>query len=112
MKVEKFLNFILSLTCFFRVTTILFIYLNPEQTNVRRYEKNLQDIEFPVSLKLCFYYEDEYAFFYNLGYKNVWKFFVGQSVFDTDLFGWHGHTANNETLFQSSTGKTILKVDN
>ena len=86
------------------VSTILFGYLNPNKPNIIHYEKNLENIDFPLSVKLCFKHKDEIATFQRFGYKNVFTFYAGKSRFDEEVYGWNGHSADNGTLFNSSIG--------
>ena len=53
------LNFSLSIVCFLHIISILINYLNPENPSVKKYEKNLKDIDFPVIFKLCFQKKNE-----------------------------------------------------
>ena len=46
-------------------------YLYPENPNVKKYIKDLKDIEFPVILKLCFEKENEDEILQAFGYNFI-----------------------------------------
>ena len=98
MKLTAILNFTLSVICFFHVTSILNNYLNPETPCVKNYVKNLSEIEFPVTFKLCFEKENEEKMLHALGYTYIFDFYRGQSMYNESIYGWNGHTMNGTTL--------------
>ena len=76
----------------------------PTQTYTR-FEKNcLNNIDFPVILKICIKpscNEEEIAKF---GFKGLWGYFMGQSIFNETIYGWAGHRENG-SVFSTVQGK-------
>ena len=73
-------------------------YLYPENPNVKKYIKDLKDIEFPVILKLCFEKENEDEILQTFGYNYMFDFYRGKSMYNKNVYGWNGHTKNGATL--------------
>ena len=72
---------------------------NPKYPSVRIYKKNLSDIEFPISFKLCVRELNNNNIRYQKhGYKNEYYYFLGESMFNENLFGWNGFTKTNKTF--------------
>lgn len=99
------LNVTLTFTCILHVSIILYDQLYPEEPSLKYYEKKLNEIEFPVNLKYCLTLPDEKAFWNKFGYKLVWEFYYGQSVFNSSLHGWKGFSKSGSDLYNSSRGK-------
>ena len=71
-------------------------------------ERKLEKIDFPVNFRICIFPSLEEQSLNSLGYENVWKYFLGESIHNGSIFGWAGH----EKLFSekenfSVEGKTI-----
>ena len=81
----------------------------PDNPSVKIYTRNLSEIDFPLSFKLCLFEQKNASKRYlDIGYWNDYWFFEGKSKFG-EHFGWNGHSENNETL-GSVQGKTHLKA--
>ena len=73
--------------------------LYPEIPSFKAYEKELGDIEFPLSVKLCVReiynvtkrYED-------YGYKDARVFFFGHSYIKEGYVGWNGNFENGSLI--------------
>ena len=100
------LNFSLTIACFAHVGNILYAFLNPENPTVKQYEKRLDEIEFPLTFKYCLTLANESQIIRNLGYKLIWEYYYGQSFYNRNLYGWTGHTPDNDsgTIFQTPEG--------
>lgn len=109
MKFIFILNILLVLVCFYHISTILFNALIPDKTSVKYYKKRLEDIEFPLLIKYCLHLENETDIFNSFGYKDIWRFYYGMSLYDEKQFGWSGHSSENGTLFGSPRG-TYLHI--
>ena len=75
--------------------------LNPEQPSVKTYKKDLKDIDFPMTLRLCLQLEKLDGSDKNmkpLGYKNIREYFMGKSRYNGSSIGWAGHMKNGSTL--------------
>ena len=73
-----------------------FIFYNqvyPSETFTRMVEKRLDDIEFPVIFKLCVTPALNVTELKSAGYRNIWRYFLGQSAYNTSLYGWGGHSS-------------------
>ena len=70
----------------------------PDNPSVRIYNRNLSEIDFPLSFKLCLYEQSDGSDRYlNIGYFNVYWFFEGRSMFG-EILGWNGHLKHNQTI--------------
>ena len=105
LKLSLTLNLIFTIVFLGHIFSIGHKLLYPDNPSVRIYNRNLSEVDFPLSFKLCLFEQrnasDRYL---NIGYSNVYWFFEGKSMF-ADYFGWNGHAENNETL-GSVQGKT------
>ena len=108
------LNKIFVINCVF--TTFFFIHIAfiaynlkyPRNPSIRVYRKNIEDIEFPISVKLCVKtFEEESKIFQKFGYSHDYGFFTGFSMYNLSLKGWNGHTKTGSTLGPVD-GKTIF----
>ena len=95
----KALNLVFVVVFIVHITTIVYQDLYPSNPNIKTYSKDLKDIEFPISFKLCVgERENASKKFQRLGYKNEMDFYHGRSRFNDTIFGWNGHTENQSTL--------------
>ena len=79
----------------------------PLTPSIKVYDKKLQHVDFPILIKICLSDNDS-SKYRALGYKNVHKFFRGQSVHNSSLIGWSGHTEDGK-IISSPTGKKLPK---
>ena len=96
---EKVLHTILIVSCIVHVLFICIQMFYPSLPEIRVYKKDLKDIEFPISFRICAHElrkGDEK--FKKLGYKGIKDFFRGRSMFNKSLVGWTGHTENGSTI--------------
>ena len=100
MKLMVIINSSLTVACFIHLGNILYNFLNPQQPSIKHYEKKLQDMEFPIIIKLCIESKDErsHELYENLGYEDITEFYWGLSRYNSSIFGWNGHTINGTTL--------------
>ena len=98
---------------------ILFIMKDeifPTETYTRYEHRNLDDIEFPVVIKICIQPAFDGDEIRKVGYKEVYHYFIGESKYDRRRFGWAGHQQNG-SVFSTVEGrvflfmKTFLNVD-
>ena len=68
----------------------------------------MQHVDFPILFKICLSDNDS-SKYRALGYKNVHKFFRGQSKHNSSLIGWSGHTEDGK-IISTPTGKTPKTV--
>ena len=101
------LNFSLTIACFIHMINILNNSLNPEAPSVKSYEKDLNDIEFPLIFKFCINLETEQetTMLHKLGYQKFKFLYAGKSRYNFSRVGWRGHLNNtNEPIFNSTEG--------
>ena len=94
---------LLSFLLHFIFITINVIY--PRETVTRLEKHDLNDIEFPIVFKICVDPAFDKSGINNLGYKDIFGYFAGRSVYDQNNFGWAGHHKNGSTIFKSAKGK-------
>ena len=93
------LNFIFVFVFIVHITTIVYQDLNPRHPSIKSYSKDLKDIEFPISFKLCVgERENATDKFRRLGYTNEMDFYHGRSRFNETILGWNGHTETMSTV--------------
>ena len=93
------LNFVFIVVFIVHVTTIVYQDLNPRHPSIKSYSKDLKDIEFPISFKLCVgERENATDKFRRLGYTNEMDFYHGRSRFNETILGWNGHTETMSTV--------------
>ena len=94
----------------------------PKETFLRFEERKLKDIDFPVNFKICVnpgfnhselkyffitkWYCTDFDFFSEVGYKNIWHYFIGRSFYNASVYGWGGHFDNYSTV-SSPAGRII-----
>ena len=71
---------------------IFYHQVYPSETFTRMVEKPLYDIQFPLIFKLCVTPALNVSELKSAGYRNIWRYFLGQSDYNTSLYGWGGHT--------------------
>ena len=98
-KCVYFLNILFFCVFLGHILRIGFKLKNPEFPSVKVYKKELKDIEFPITFKLCLLENNRSSERYKrLGYTTSIGFYSGQSMFDGNVVGWNGHTRNTTTL--------------
>ena len=70
---------------------------HPDYPSVRTSKKNLKDIEFPVSFKLCARDLQNKKRYSNYGYSSEYKFFEGKSS-NASIRGWNGFSETNSSI--------------
>ena len=93
------INFALLISCILNSCEIIFRLVNPELPSIREFNKDLKDIDFPVSFRICLNdLSGNFDRYHNLGYNNAYDFFNGISKCNKSLVGWNGHTKDGETV--------------
>ena len=96
---EKVLHTILIVSCIVHVLFICVQIFHPSLPEIRVYKKDLKDIEFPISFRICAQeLREGDEKFKKLGDKGISDFFRGRSMFNKSLVGWRGHTENGSTI--------------
>jgi hypothetical protein len=67
-------------------------YIRPSVTNTVVEEKELKNMDFPLTFKICITPGFNDSALQEAGYKNANTFFNGQSMYNHSSHGWAGHT--------------------
>ncbi len=70
----------------------------PDYPSVKSYKKNMKDIEFPISFKLCVRELGTTMRYSRYGYSDEYDFFEGRSLFNRSFLGWNGFSETNSTI--------------
>ena len=90
---------IIFTTFIFNSCQVIYRMMYPELPTVHVYEKNLKDIQFPISFTVCLYeIENSVARYQKLGYYHVGWFFTGISSYNSSISGFRGHTEDGGIL--------------
>ena len=93
--ITRFTSMILSLSCILHIGFIIKDILYPDLPEISIYKQDLKDIEFPVSFIICVdQLENDTLKYQEVGYKNVWRFYMGESMHNESIIGWRGHVEN------------------
>ena len=102
MKVQ--MKLLLTLNLLFTVVFLGHIFsigrklMYPDNPSVKVYNRNLTEMAFPLTFKLClFERQNASARYLDIGYWNDYWFFKGRSKFG-ETFGWNGHSQSNGTI--------------
>ena len=96
-------NLVIFCCCFVHISLNGYYILYPVWPEIKIRNRNLKDIEFPISLKVCVSeISNSYHRYSNLGYKDDFRFFEGRSFYNESLFGWAGHTKDGSTIGEIS----------
>merc|ERR1712142_674386 len=93
----KVLNILCCAALFWQLFGIFNEWLRPSQETIRITEKNLEDIDFPLTMKICPDSGFNLTALREEGYDSAWFYFIGQSRYNSSIFGWAGHTNTSET---------------
>ena len=90
---------IFLLVFFVHISFIGYYTIHPEMPTIEKHIVDFKDIEFPFIFRLCamenFNKDEKYK---RLGYKNVYDFFLGESMYNSTIYGWNGHMENGSTI--------------
>ena len=73
-------------------------YAKPTVTRTWEEEVFLQDIDFPLTIKICVIPGFNQTALNESGYYDTWFYFLGQSAFNDSIYGWAGHTEDLGTV--------------
>ena len=100
----------IHILCLVHISQILMAMIYPEEPNVRTYQKNIQDIEFPMTFRICMEFREDGidSILRNLGYENIRGYFIGISFYNKSIIGWAGHAEDGNTIGSvEGLGKTV-----
>ena len=81
-----------------QLANVLEGFIKPTITRTWEEELPLEDMEFPVVIKICVIPGLNETELHGVGYRNAYAYFVGQSRFNKSVFGWAGHTQDSRTF--------------
>ena len=83
-----------------QLVVLLDSYVNPTNTRTWDEEVMLADIEFPLIFKICVIPGFNEKAVYDAGYYSTYFYFLGQSLYDNQIYGWAGHTPAQQKTVQ------------
>ena len=103
-KISPIINFVLAVACLSHISINAYNILYPEIPSLKVYERELRNIDFPVSFKLCVKeIYNKTKRYKDYGYKDNWKFFFGQSNIRRGHVGWNGDFKNGTSVHVKGT---------
>ena len=103
-RMENILSLILIIICIYHVSRIIYTNIYPDVPEILVYEKNFNQIDFPISFLLCLNeFDNETDRYREVGFKGVQDFFIGKRNYQNRtlkqrLRGWSGHEVNGTAL--------------
>ena len=97
-KIEFLLNIILTCICLVHIIVNLHIIINPVSPSVKKYEKQLENIDFPLIFKVCLSNKYDFDNSKAWGYQLKLAFFEGKSRYNNSIYGWSGHSEDGNSL--------------
>ena len=93
------INVFFSIIFLIHISSIGYYTLYPELPELVVSKKNLNEIEFPMTFRLCaFELNNTVSRYQSYGYARYGDYFRGRSMFNDTLYGWAGHDKNGSTL--------------
>ena len=104
--IPKIVNLIFAIVFFIHIAIVGYRRAYPGNPSVRVYDKDLKDIEFPLSFKICFREQDVNVKkrYRKIGYYDIYAFFRGQPNKGSRYFGWAGRSRKNKSTLGTVTG--------
>ena len=96
--IKEMATIISALALITHISFIIFNLLYPDIPTMKHYSRNLKDIDFPIAFRICAEkLQDEEEKFNSVGYRNMFDFFLGQSMYGS-AYGWAGHSKNGSII--------------
>ncbi len=109
-KIVLILNFSFFIIFLIHVSFIVYNILYPDVPEIVVYQKNLNEKDFPMNVRICAHeLNDIKSRYQKFGYKNVDEYYMGKSMFNGTLHGWAGHSKNGSVL-GNVEGETLNKI--
>ena len=107
-------NVLFLIALIIHVCVIAYSMIYPSVPSVKIYKRSYNEIEFPISIKICATEDRESDIMrHNIsGYERNFMFFLGQSMFNESLIGWSGHTENGSFLGSAEGKKKSMLMNN
>ena len=113
IKINDLLTIAMILVFVAHLGYIVYEIIHPRFPEIVKYKKDLSEIEYPITFKICddasnlSFTAEKYQ---KYGYSDLWQFYSGQSMFNSSVYGWAGHTENG-TTFGSVEGFLLLECN-
>ena len=109
VKFTYFINFIFTLSCIVQVVKISQNLVSPPNPDIKIYQRELKDLEFPLAFIVCLHDSGNGSLRYQrAGYKDQDNFFTGYR--NSGDFGWYGHQMKNGSIIHSVEGSYIYDL--
>ena len=89
---------ILPIACVVHIGFIGYNIVYPDIPSIHVYDKQLSEIDFPISFRVCAHESNKSKEYKKYGYYGKGEFFSGKSMYNKSLIGWAGHSENGSTL--------------
>ena len=107
----RLINIACILAATIQLGFILESFIKPTLLNTSVKEIDLQDIDFPIEIKICAQPGFNETALEEMGYEEgIWSYFKGKSRFNSSIIGWAGHTADFGV--KSSVEEVLNKMRN
>ena len=113
LKLKNLIRFVMSIVFIAHVGYIGYELLYPKFPEIVNYKKQLSEIDFPVVFKVCANEANISAAnekITEIGYTDLWKLFLGESMYNDSIYGWAGHTENGSTTGSVEGGSYNLTL--
>ena len=98
-RIVAFINVFFSVIFLMHISVLMYTILYPEIPEILVSKKNLNEIEFPMTFRICaFELNDTVSRYQSFGYAHYGDYFRGRSMFNDTLYGWAGHDHNGSVL--------------
>ena len=89
------INIACILAAIIQLGFIIESFIKPTLMNTSVKEIDLQDIDFPIEIKICAQPGFNETALNEMGYQQgIWSYFFGRSRFNSSIIGWAGHTSD------------------
>ena len=96
-KFRYIFNLSVVLVSLAHIFTIYEDSIDPPVPDVKHYDEDLKNLDFPLIFKFCFLNHKIVSVLTDLGYDGILNFYRGQSMYNASLYGWNGHTPEGGT---------------
>ena len=109
MNIHIIVSLALTVVCMIHVGILLHEELHPKHPSVKKYEKQLKDIDFPLSFKFCLNHPNLTSYLQSIGYNEIFDFHNGLAVGSKNdsesvyVYGWQGHSNTSSKGYNATS---------
>ena len=103
------MKMIFLVSCIVHGISIIHRIFYPKLPTIRVFKRNLTNMDFPLSFRICVEGDKELKLYEELGYDNKKEFIRGRSKYNDSIIGWAGHTRDGSP-FATIEGSNYMKV--